>query len=44
MLRTIKGDPDGDEAWEYYSWLGSKWDERYFPGIDTAIAVEEGNK
>ena len=43
MLRTIKENPDGDEAWEYYSWLGSKWDERYFPGIDTAIAVEEGN-
>ena len=44
MLRTIKEDPDGDEAWEYYTWLGSKWNEKFFPAIDTAIAVEEVNK
>ena len=44
MLSIIKDDPDGDEAWEYYTWLGSKWDEKFFPAIDTAIAVEEVNK
>lgn len=43
MLRVIKEDPDGDEAWEYYTWLGSKWDEKFFPPIDTAIAVNEVN-
>jgi hypothetical protein len=43
MLRVIKEDPDGDEAWEYYTWLGSKWDEKFFPAIDTAIAVNEVN-
>ena len=25
MLNVIKEDPDSDEAWEYYTWLGSKW-------------------
>lgn len=34
---------DTDEAQEYYTWLGSKWDERYFPAIDTAIALNELN-
>ena len=43
MLRVIKEEPDGDEAWEYYTWLGSKWDERFFPAIDTAIALNEVN-
>lgn len=43
MLRAIKEDPDGDEAWEYYTWLGSKWNERFFPAIDTAIALNELN-
>ena len=43
MLRVIKEDPDGDEAWEYYTWLGSKWDEKIFPAIDTAIALNELN-
>lgn len=37
MLRIIKEDPDGEEAREYYTWLGSKWDERFFPAIDTAL-------
>lgn len=43
MLSTIKEDPDSDEAWEYYTWLGSKWDEKFFPAIDTAIALNELN-
>lgn len=43
MLRVIKEDPNGDEAWEYYTWLGSKWNERFFPAIDTAIALNELN-
>ena len=43
MLRTIMEDPDSDEAWEYYMWLGSKWDEKFFPAIDTAIALNELN-
>ena len=43
MLRTIKENPDGDEAWEYYTWLGSKWNEKFFPVIDTAIALNELN-
>ena len=43
MLRTIKEDSDSDEAWEYYTWLGSKWDEKFFPAIDTAIALNELN-
>ena len=43
MLRTIKEDSDSDEAWEYYMWLGSKWDEKFFPAIDTAIALNELN-
>ena len=43
MLRIIKEDPDGDEAWEYYTWLGSKWNEKFFPVIDTAIALNELN-
>lgn len=43
MLRVIKESPDGDEAWEYYEWLGSKWNEKFFPAIDTAIAVNEVN-
>lgn len=43
MLRVIKEDPDGDEAWEYYTWLGSKWNEKFFPAIDTAIALNEVN-
>ena len=34
---------DTDEAQEYYTWLGSRWDERYFPAIDTAIALNELN-
>jgi hypothetical protein len=34
MLRVIKEDPDGREADEYYTWLGSKWDERFFPAIE----------
>lgn len=29
-------DPDSEEAWEYYTWLGSKWNEKFFPAIDTA--------
>ena len=43
MLRTIKEDSDSDEEWEYYMWLGSKWDEKFFPAIDTAIALNELN-
>ena len=43
MLNVIKEDPDSDEAWEYYRWLGSKWDEKFFPAIDTAIALNELN-
>ena len=43
MLNVIKEDPDSDEAWEYYMWLGSKWDEKCFPAIDTAIALNELN-
>ena len=43
MLRVIKEDPNGDEAWEYYIWLGCKWNERFFPAIDTAIALNELN-
>lgn len=43
MLRTIKEDPDSDEAWEYYMWLGSKWNEKFFPAIDTAISLNELN-
>ena len=43
MLRVIKEDPNGDEAWEYYTWLGSKWNERFFPAIGTAIALNELN-
>ena len=43
MLRVIKEEPDGEEAWEYYTWLGSKWDEKFFPTIDTAIALNELN-
>ena len=43
MLKVIKEDPDSEEAWEYYTWLGSKWDEKFFPAIDTAIALNELN-
>lgn len=43
MLNVIKEDPDSDEAWEYYMWLGSKWNEKFFPAIDTAIALNELN-
>ena len=43
MLRTIKENPDGEEAVEYYKWLGSRWDEKYFPAIDTAIALNDLN-
>ena len=43
MLNVIKEDPDSDEAWEYYMWLGCKWDEKFFPAIDTAIALNELN-
>ena len=43
MLKIIKDDPDSEEAWEYYTWLGSKWDEKFFPAIDTAIALNEFN-
>ena len=43
MLRVVKEDPDSEEAWEYYTWLGSKWDEKFFPAIDTAIALNELN-
>lgn len=43
MLKVIKEDPDGEEAWEYYTWLGSKWNEKFFPVIDTAIALNELN-
>ena len=43
MLNAIKEDSDSDEAWEYYMWLGSKWDEKFFPAIDTAIALNELN-
>jgi len=43
MLRTIMEDPDSDEAWEYYMWLGSKWNEKFFPAIDTAIVLNELN-
>ena len=41
MLKVIKEDPDSEEAWEYYTWLGSKWNEKFFPAIDTAIALNE---
>ena len=43
MLKIIKDDPDSEEAWEYYTWLGSKWNEKFFPAIDTAIALNELN-
>lgn len=43
MLNVIKEDPDSDESWEYYMWLGSKWNEKFFPAIDTAIALNELN-
>ena len=43
MLNAIKEDSDSDEAWEYNMWLGSKWDEKCFPAIDTAIALNELN-
>lgn len=43
MLRILKEDPDDEEAQEYYTWLGSKWDEKFFPAIDTAIALNELN-
>ena len=43
MLKIIKDDPDSEEAWEYYTWLGSKWNEKFFPTIDTAIALNELN-
>lgn len=43
MLRVIREDPDSEEALEYYTWLGSKWDEKFFPAIDTAIALNELN-
>ena len=44
MLNVIKEDPDSDEAWEYYMWLGSKWNEKFFPAIDTAIALNDLNR
>ena len=43
MLSTIKEDPDSDVAWEYYMWLGNKWNEKFFPAIDTAISLNELN-
>ena len=43
MLKVIKEDPDSEEAREYYTWLGSKWNEKFFPAIDTAIALNELN-
>ena len=43
MLKVIKEDPDSEEAWEYYTWLGSKWNEKFFPAIDIAIALNELN-
>lgn len=43
MLRILKEEPDDEEAQEYYTWLGSKWDEKFFPAIDTAIALNELN-
>ena len=43
MLKVIKDDPDSEEAWEYYTWLGCKWNEKFFPAIDTAIALNELN-
>ena len=43
MLRILKEEPDDEEAQEYYIWLGSKWDEKFFPAIDTAIALNELN-
>ena len=43
LLKVIKEDPDSEEAWEYYTWLGSKWNEKFFPAIDTAIALNELN-
>ena len=43
MLCILKEDPDDEEAQEYYTWLGSKWDEKFFPAIDTAIALNELN-
>lgn len=26
-----------------WAWLGSKWNESFFPGIETAIALNEVN-
>ena len=43
MLRILKEEPDDEEAKEYYTWLGSKWNEKFFPAIDTAIALNELN-
>ena len=43
MLRIIKVNPDSEEAWEYYQWLGSRWDAKFFPAIDTAIALNDLN-
>lgn len=43
MLRILKEEPDDEEAQEYYTWLGSKWNEKFFPAIDTAIALNELN-
>mgnify|MGYP002854797637 FL=1 len=43
MLRILKEEPDDEEAQEYYTWLGSKWDDEFFPAIDTAIALNELN-
>ena len=43
MLRILKEEPDDEEAKEFYIWLGSKWDEKFFPAIDTAIALNELN-
>ena len=39
----IEDASDYEEAWEYYTWLGSKWNEKFFPAIDTAIALNELN-
>ena len=33
MLKVIKEDPDSEEAREYYTWLGSKWNESSFPPL-----------
>lgn len=43
MLRILKEEPDDEEAWVYYTWLGNKWNEKFFPAIDTAIALNELN-